>query len=784
MLEGVRVIDLSQGIPGAYCTKLFADAWADVLKVEPPEGDPLRRWTASGADLAGDDGALFRYLGASKRAAVGGPAEVAELAPLADILVEDLGPGGVDVERLRRINPALVVISISPFGLTGPWADLPATEFTLQGWCGSTASRGTEERPPLHAGGRIGEWAAGVFAAQGGLAARRGAVRTGAGEHVDVSIFEALCSVFQPYLFLADALGRAPMGTGKRTVEVPSIVPTADGYVGFCTVTGQQFQDFLVMIEHPELLDDAALARSATRFERRKEFLKLVYEWTTQRTTDDIIELASAMRIPVAPIGDGSNVTTFDHFQARAVYVDNPRGFKQPRTPYSITGVERRPFAPAPTLAERSPDAVAGSGWQPRTRPEPTDPVGTAPLAGLRVIDFTAFWAGPAASQMLAAFGADVVKVESVQRADGMRFNSSNPGAERWWEYGSTFHIANAGKRSITLDLNRQDGKDLIARLIEGADVIIENFTPRVMGHFGLEWDDVKAINPRVILVRMPAFGLDGPWRDRAGFAQTMEQVSGMASITGWADNPPLIPRGPCDPISGMHANVGLFAALEEHDRTGHGSQVEVAMVEAVLNTAAEVEVEYSAYGRLILRDGNRGPVAAPQGVYPAEQHEDWVAIAVVTEDHWKSLRSLLGDPEWMQSSDLATPAGRRNAADRIDEAIADWTRQRDRDEAAQLLLDAGIPAAPLLRQPDTLDNPQLQYRQFYETVEHPMLGELRLPSMPFRFVSKKTGWLRSASPMLGQHNEEVLGGELGLPAEELDRLQADAVIGDRPVGT
>ena len=225
------------------------------------------------------------------------------------------------------------------------------------------------------------------------------------------------------------------------------------------------------------------------------------------------------------------------------------------------------------------------------------DDRGALPLDGLRIIDFTAFWAGPAATHMLAALGADVVKVESVQRPDGMRYTTTPPRAEQWWEWGPVFHGANTGKRGITLDLNDPEGLALAKRLVAGADAVIENFSPRVMENFGLDWDAVHAVNPRAVMVRMPAFGLDGPWRDRTGFAQTMEQITGMAWVTGFADGPPLIPRGACDPLAGMHAVFALLVALEARDRTGEGMLVEVTMVEAALNAAAEQVVEHSADG-------------------------------------------------------------------------------------------------------------------------------------------------------------------------------------------
>ena len=230
---------------------------------------------------------------------------------------------------------------------------------------------------------------------------------------------------------------------------------------------------------------------------------------------------------------------------------------------------------------------------------------------------------------MLAALGADVVHVESVTRADGMRYTSGvSVDRDHWWEYSALFHTSNTNKRDLTLDLARPEGRDLALRLIEQSDLVVENYTPRVIEQFDLGWDVVHATNPRAVMVRMPAFGLDGPWRDRPGFAQTMEQVTGLAWLTGHVDDQPRIQRGPCDPNGGMHAVVGALVALELRDRTGVGSLVESTMFEAALNISAELIVEWTRYGNALSREGSRSPWAAPQGVY-ADRHAGAVAGGV-----------------------------------------------------------------------------------------------------------------------------------------------------------
>ncbi|MER3453335.1 MAG: CoA transferase, partial [Acidimicrobiia bacterium] len=624
MIRDARVLDFSTGIAGPYCTKLLADAGADVVKIEPSGGDPLRRYGS---------GALFEFLNTSKRSVT---RDWRKLIGSADLAVFD----GPDVPEDLLAEPGLTVVAISPFGATGPWRDRPATEFVLQAWCGSTGSRGTPDRPPIAAGGRIGEFEAGAFAAVAAAACLRGAP----GVFVDVSILEAMSLTMNTYAPLfATFLGWKPGPAGSRSpgpgrsVELPSIEPTADGYVGFCTITAQQFADFLVLIGRPDLVDDRDLASFEGRTRRMAEFCEMVHAWTAKRTTAEIIEAATLLRIPVAPVGNGATIPTFDHFVARNTFVPNPSGrFIQPRVPYRIHGTEPRPFAPAPRVGEHD----GRVDWPARNvRARPDD----LPLAGIRVLDFTAFWAGPAATCVFAALGADVIKVESTRRPDGMRFTTTRPaGTDRWWEWSPLYNGVNVNKRGVTIDMTRPEGLELAKRLITKVDAVVENFTPRVMENFGLTWEVVHRVNPRVVMVRMPAFGLDGPWRDRAGFAQTMEQVSGMAWVTGFPDGPPVIPRGACDPLAGMHAAFALLLALEDRDRSGEGRLVEVTMVEAALNAAAEQVVEYSATGRVMNREGNRGPAAAPQGLYRCGGPEEWLALAVADDAQWVALRTAI----------------------------------------------------------------------------------------------------------------------------------------------
>jgi crotonobetainyl-CoA:carnitine CoA-transferase CaiB-like acyl-CoA transferase len=420
------------------------------------------------------------------------------------------------------------------------------------------------------------------------------------------------------------------------------------------------------------------------------------------------------------------------------------------------------------------------------------EPADGRPLAGSRVLDLTTFWAGPIATQLLAALGADVVRVESIQRPDPQRYNTRVPRTEpQWYETAPVFNAPNLNKREVTLNLSEARGREVFEQLLATADLVVENYTPRVLDNFGLTWEHIRSVNPRVILVRMPAFGLDGPWRDRPGFAQTVSQAGGMCWTTGPASDPPMNPGPVCDPLAGIHAMTAALAAVEQRRRTGEGQLVEVPMIDVVLNVTAEQTVEHSAYGRELLRQGNRGPHAAPQGAYrcgagPDGGSDDWVAIAVATDDQWHALAKVVDESGavdgWAAAPALATAAGRRAEADRLDAGLARWCAARDAATVLDALRAAGVPAEPVV--PAHLADRQELFaaRGYFEEVDHPVVGPKRYPSLPFRLASHTGPWFTRPAPLLGQHNDEVLS-ELGFDAAGRERLRAEQVIGEVPLG-
>ncbi len=634
----------------------------------------------------------------------------------------------------------------------------------------------------MSVGGQIGEWLSGTYAAIGTLVSRTRALADGPGELVDLSMLEvmAMCLTYYPVTY-ADMVGR-PFRTGRSNVT-PGVESTSDGLVGLGVGTGQQWLDFCTMVGHDEWTDDRKL------FADRSHLRPEIAAWMAEHTTAEVLDLAGAFRIPHAPIGNGASIPATDHFQARGSIVANPRdGFAEPARPYRFDPPLLATPTPAPHLGEHTPSNLRrgdDAGVPPASR-EPIG-VGSLPFAGLRVLDLTAFWAGPLCTHVLAMLGADVLHLESTTRPDGTRMLAGLRFSEPdWWEQSGIFSGLNAGKRSVTLDLATDEGKELVAPTRRDLR------RPRREQHApGARADRTRPRHGARAPAR-PGGGADARLRPRRAvarrpaFAFVIEDAAGITWRTGFPDTNPVSPYCVGDSNAGLHALTGLLLALEHRRRTGEGVVVEAPMVDAALNVAAEQIVEHAAYGAVLARHGNRGPAAAPQGLYrtadvdDAGGRDDWVAIAVATDDQWAALREALGGPDWAMDPELDTVDGRRARHDEIDAELSAWCDARTGDEVVDALWEAGVPVGKVVLPHQQGELPQLQHRGFFELVDHPIAGTARHSTLPMRFSRGPERIHRRHAPLLGEHTTEVLGA-LGLSDEELADLAERGVTGRAP---
>ncbi|MCJ7604781.1 MAG: CoA transferase [Dehalococcoidales bacterium] len=401
------------------------------------------------------------------------------------------------------------------------------------------------------------------------------------------------------------------------------------------------------------------------------------------------------------------------------------------------------------------------------------------PLKGIRVIDFGQMWAGPHLAQWLAVMGAEVIKVETILRLDFMRMVGIPPGIERGnVNAGTAFLSLNFGKKSITLNMNQPRARELARDLIAKSDVVTENFGGPILERWGLSYDEVKEIKPDIIMYAGSGYGRSGPHRARPAYAEIVEAFDGSTYLNGYpGSNPYTVGVSPwTDATQAMHGAFAIMTALYHRNNTGEGQYIDAAMIEGSTNFLGEMIMGYTINGEVGERVGNRDKVMAPHNCYRCRGEDEWVAIAVSSEDEWKAFCDVIGCPEWTKEVKFSTEALRHENHDELDDHINRWTGQRSQYEVSDSLQQAGVPAGPSLNTNDLVDDPQLKHRKFFVDMEHPVVGHLTLAGLPWKPEGDGEGNY-SPAPTLGQHNHEVFGGILRLSEDEISRLIEEEVI-------
>lgn len=793
-LEGVRVAELGQGVGSAYAAKLLGDLGADVMKIELPDGDPIRRRGPFRDGAFDPEGSgLFLHLNANKRAQVAdlhtaeGRAAIDELVEGADVLIHDLAPvqlaelGGYD--HFRAIAPHLVMCSITPWGLTGPRADWRAEEITVNhgggwGWLGPGASP-DPDLPPLKTFGHQAEFQAGLAASTATLAAVHRAQLTGMGEHIDLSVQAYVTSMLEAAFIFHTYNGDNPDRTGARALNPWHIFTCSDGLVFIVTPEDDQWHRLVELMGHPDWADLEIFADMPSRMDNHDALELFIEQWTTQHTVADIFHRAQASRIAAAPVQTMAQMAADPHLAERGFFVDVDHPKAGPLThigaPYRLTNPWWSIRRPAPTL-----DQNAGEGWAPR---EPVAGLGVAepgdhplPLSGIRVLDFTWVWAGPFATMHLAHLGAEVIKVESAARPDlGRRLPVYVPDLEVSLDSCGYFNQWGQGKKSIAVDLSTEEGLAAIRELVPLADVVIDNYATGVMERLGLGYNALRALRSDIVVATISGYGETGPYRTYMGYGPTTGPLSGLSSMTGYDDGHPQelgISLG--DPAAGITAAHGIVAALVARDRTGEGQYVDVALWEATAVNAAEGWMDQAMNGTQPRPMGNHDPLMAPHDCYRCAGVDDWVTIACATDDEWRALAALI-DPALVTDPRFATAADRKTNEGVLDTLVGSWTATLDRWAVTNALQAVGVAAFPSMSAADLAADEQLEAHGLFSRLDHPVVGVRTHTGTPWRLTNSPNG-VRFPAPLLGQHTHEVLGDLLGYDDDRIGRIAASGL--------
>ena len=415
------------------------------------------------------------------------------------------------------------------------------------------------------------------------------------------------------------------------------------------------------------------------------------------------------------------------------------------------------------------------------------------PLEGVRVIDLSMWFAGPMASRLLADMGAEVLKVESLRHMDPWRgpvvVNNTTAahfpkmiGMKRPYNCSPGFNLQNRNKYGITLDLATPQGKKILKALVKISDVILENYSPRVMKKLGLHYSVLQELNPQIIMMSLPALGGTGPDKDYIAFGQTINCMSGMAYLTGYMGEEPMLQSGLSygDPLSGMNAAYAVMIALHYRRRAGKGMHIDLSQVEGVISFNADAVMDYTMNGRVRERIGNRHSSMAPHGCYRCKGDDNWVVLAAPSDAVWRRLCQVMEQPSWAEDVRFTDALGRYQHQDELDKLIEVWTMGHDHYEVMHILQQADIPTGPVLNAKELVEEPHLNERGLFETVTHPEAGTHPYVGMYAKF-SKTPGSIRRPAPCLGEHNQYVFGKLLGLSQGEIARLEEQGVTGTKP---
>ena len=798
MYTGIKVLDLS-GHQGYFCTYILAHLDCEVIVVEPPGGLNLR----SLAPLHEGESAWWQAYGRGKKSLIldihSQREQLLRLIRAADVLVHNYTASmqaelGLTYESLEAINPGLVVTAITPFGATGPKADWPASDLTVWAASGAHYLSGDSDRAPVRTSIPQAFAHAGADAAGATLIALWERSRSGCGQLVDISAqvssAQAALAANLAYPNNAGYEVERVAGGLKGLFPVKMTWPCKDGYVAITLLFGPSFDEpnrrilTWCMEEGHCTQEDVdtqwgqelmAMMSEQKPPDAYFELCKKIEGLTLSKTQQELFEEGNKRGLYIAPTYDIAGLMTEEHFKARGYWteVDTQKGtVTAPGAFAKLSETPIRPPPAAPALGSQSETAFNAPATELSGGEHPE-----RPLEGLKILDFMWVIAGPFFTRVLANYGATVIKVESSVRLEPARgtpvFKNGEPGIETSVPY-SNF---NTDKLSFTIDPSNEMGRQVLLDLVKWADVVTESFSPKAMAGWGLDYDSLKRVNPEIIMLSSCLMGQTGPRAKVAGYGNMAAALSGFYDLTGWQDRSPAGPYlAYTDGVAPRFMLTSLMAALEHRRKTGQGQRVDLSQAEAAIHLLAPGIFDLGFSGRVWHRAGNRDLQYAPHGVFPVRPKgnnaEGWIAIAVTSDDQWRSLCAVLDldqDPGMSREDRLA-------AEDLLETAITKATQDRDAETLEAELIAAAIPAHLVLNSQDAQADPQFQHRNHFIEVPHTPTGSFYVENTRFR-LSRTPGRVDRAGPEMGEHNFHVLKEILNYDDDHIADIYASLAI-------
>jgi crotonobetainyl-CoA:carnitine CoA-transferase CaiB-like acyl-CoA transferase len=761
LLDGLAVVEMGSRPSVRFAAMLLAEMGADVVRVVP--GGP-----GAGAEhpLA-SEGAMRLAWDARKTVVTRTEADVVRLAAHSDVLLTSLDRGGPDAfdQARQGLDASGIQVLLTPFGADGPYSGYTGDDLTAGAFGGSAVFIGAAGRAPVVPPLMLSTQQAGLAAALAVCGALNGPPIP---RRIDVGEYETFATNHLTGLYsLAFFLGSPHRRAGRRKPNpYPfTLLPCRDGTVCVAFLSGRQWSRLLEAMGNPEWAGDARFTDRRTMGELYADELDvLVSQWLAERTRAELRDLSLRSGIPLGPLQQLDDVLGDRQLRSRDFFVSRPAGS-------ATVDLPSLPFAVRPAARDDGAARPPGDAGQPG-----------APLAGTRVIDLTWVMSGPMSSQILADLGADVVKIESRTHLDSSRQGLPLvPALAAAGDAGELpnlmpyFNNVNRGKRSVVLDLRSAGGRLMFDRLMQGADVLVENIGAGALERLGIEVGDLLAANPRLVVLRTSMAGQRGPDAELPGYAPQSTSVGGLDSLCGYRGEDPtgMIAVNYGDVNVALYGALGLLAALRRARQTGTGCVLDLSMIEAnalalgpVLAARQLGEIDQSVPG-----DFHRG--SFPHGMFACRGADEWISISVRTDDEWRGLAGLLGLPE-----DLAGLAGvpaRRQRAAGILSAIESWAGGRTSLDAFHGLQESGVPAAPAFGPDELMVDGHVAHRGLVVGVDHHVLGYVPIYGSPFRAEPGFSG-VRGRAPDLGEHTYEVLR-ELGVSDAELTALESDGAF-------